>query len=264
MSRKFFRKDGSIIWISPENCRAVRNAEGKLLYYEEHGRGYHLSAASAGGAAQLGIHCTIPWVETMPQNVFRKDLQGRFTFANQQYCRHFALPIEDILGKSDFDFFPRELAEQYQKDDQAVMETGQSREITEQHHPFGQEKTTIQVVKTPLHDHAGKIIGLQGIFWDITEKKRAEEQIRRTTAELARSREELRTKNLLMEENLRMAGEIQLAMLPQQYPNFPQTATAGQSAFQFAHRYQHARGVSGDFSTSPPFRIMKPGCSSAT
>jgi sigma-B regulation protein RsbU (phosphoserine phosphatase) len=242
---QIFRKDGSVIWIS-ENCRAVRNAEGKLLYYEGTVEDitFRRQVEEALRSSESLYHSL---VETMPQNVFRKDLKGRFIFVNQQFCRHFDLPLEDILGKTDFDFFPRELAEQYQKDDQAVMETGQTREITEQHHPSGQEKTTVQVVKTPLYDHAGKIIGLQGIFWDITEKKRAEEQIRRTTAELARSREELRTKNLLMEENLRMAGEIQLAMLPQQYPNFPQTATPSQSAFQFVHRYQPAEGVSGDF-----------------
>jgi len=242
---QIFRKDGSVIWIS-ENCRAVRDELGSLLYYE--GTVEDITpkrqVEEALRSSESLYHSL---VETMPQNVFRKDLQGRFTFANRQYCEHYQCQQEDILGKTDFDFFPKELAEQYQKDDRNVMETGQSREITEQHHPFGQEKTTVQVVKTPLYDHAGKIIGLQGIFWDITEKKRAEEQIRRTTAELARSREELRAKNVLLEENLRMAGEIQVAMLPQQYPNFPRTAGPGESAFQFVHRYQPAEGVSGDF-----------------
>ena len=242
---QIYRKDGSIIWIS-ENCRAVRNPEGELLYYE--GTVEDITpkrqVEEALRSSESLYHSL---VETMPQNVFRKDLQGRFTFVNRQYCAHYNCTQEEILGKTDFDFFPKELAEQYQKDDQSVMETRETREIIEQHHPFGQEKTTVQVVKTPLYDHAGQVIGLQGIFWDITEKKRAEEQIRRTTAELARSREELRAKNILLEDNLRMAGEIQLAMLPQQYPNFPHTATAAESALQFVHRYQPAEGVSGDF-----------------
>ena len=242
---QIFRKDASIIWIS-ENCRAVRDGEGKLLYYEGTVEDItHRRQVEEALRSSESLYHSL--VETMPQNVFRKDLQGRFTFANQQYCRHFNQTMEEILGKTDFDYFPKDLAEKYTKDDQAVMQTGQTREIIETHHPVGHEITTVQVVKTPLHDHSGKIIGLQGIFWDITEKKRAEEQIRRTTAELARSREELRTKNLLLEDNLRMAGEIQLAMLPQQYPNFPQSAAPGKSAFQFVHRYQPAEGVSGDF-----------------
>jgi serine phosphatase RsbU (regulator of sigma subunit) len=88
---------------------------------------------------------------------------------------------------------------------------------------------------------------LQGIFWDITEKKRAEELIRRTSAELSRSREELRAKNLAMEENLRMAREVQLAMILQQYPTFPRNVSPEQSSFQFAHRYHPAETIGGDF-----------------
>ena len=240
-----YRKDGLVIWIS-ENCRAVRDAQGKLLYYEgtvvDITQRRHMEQELRNSES---LYHSL--VETMPQNVFRKDLQGRFTFANQQYCNHYKCRLEDILGKTDFDFFPKELAEKYQKDDCRVMETGQTYEIVEEHQPLGQEKTIVQVVKTPLYGAEGSIIGLQGIFWDITAQKLAEEQIRRANAELARSREELRNKNLLMEENLHMAREIQLAMLPQQYPTFPRNVPAEQSAFQFVHRYQAAETVSGDF-----------------
>jgi sigma-B regulation protein RsbU (phosphoserine phosphatase) len=242
---EIYRKDNSIIWIS-ENCRAVRDAKGALLYYE--GTVQDITQRrQVEQALRKSESLYHSLVETMPQNVFRKDLQGRFTFANQQYCNHYHCKLEDILGKTDFDFFPRELAEKYQRDDERVMETGQTFEITEDHQPFGQERATVQVVKTPLYGADGKIIGLQGIFWDITEKRRAEEQIRRTTAELARSREELHAKNQLMESNLQMAREIQMAMLPQQFPVFPALVPPEQSAFQFIHRYQAAETVSGDF-----------------
>jgi sigma-B regulation protein RsbU (phosphoserine phosphatase) len=240
-----YRKDGIVIWIS-ENCRAVRDAQGKLLYYEgtvEDITQRRQMEQELRNSESL-YHSL---VETMPQNVFRKDLQGRFTFANQQYCKHYHCKLEDILGKTDFDFFPKELAEQYTRDDQRVMQTGQTYEIVEEHHPLGQEKRITQVVKTPLYGTDGKITGLQGIFWDITEQKRAEEQIRQANTQLAHSREELRTKNLLMEENLRMAHEIQLAILPQQYPVFPRSVPPEQSAFRFVHRYQPAETVSGDF-----------------
>ena len=239
------RKDGIVIWIS-ENCRAVRDAHGKLLYYEgtveDITQRRHMEQELRNSES---LYHSL--VETMPQNVFRKDQQGRFTFANQQYCRHYKCRLEDILGKTDFDFFPRELAEKYQKDDCRVLETGQTSEIIEEHQPLGQERTIVQVVKTPLYGADGSIVGLQGIFWDITAQKLAEEQIRRANAELARSRGELHAKNLLMEENLHMAREIQSAMLPQQYPVFPASVPPEQSAFQFVHRYQAAETVSGDF-----------------
>ena len=98
-----------------------------------------------------------------------------------------------------------------------------------------------------VRDPRGRLLYYEGTVEDISERKRAEEQIRRATSELSRSREELRVKNLLMEENLRTAREIQLAMLPQQHPSFPAEAALADSAFQFVHRYQPAEAVSGDF-----------------
>lgn len=98
-----------------------------------------------------------------------------------------------------------------------------------------------------VRDAQGHLLYYEGTVEDITERKRAEEQIRRATGELSRSREELRTKNSLMEESLRTAREIQLTMLPQQYPTFPRNVAIEHSAFQFVHRYEPAESVSGDF-----------------
>ena len=244
---QIYRKDGSIIWIS-ENCRAIRDARGELVYYEG-----TVEDITQRRQAELDLRKSESLyhslVETMPQNVFRKDLQGRFTFANQQYCQHYHCKLEDILGKTDFDFFPAELAEKYRRDDWRVMETGQTYEITEEHQPIGQPKSYIQVVKTPLFGEEGKIIGLQGIFWDITQQRLAEERVRRATAQLAQNRKELQAKNVQMEGELKMASEIQLAMLPQSYPSFPRHATQAGSAFQFTHRYLPTGAVGGDFFT---------------
>lgn len=241
------RKDGSVIWIR-ENCRAVRDAQGKLLYYE----GTVEDISNQRQMAEALKHSESLYhslVETMPQGVFRRDLQGRFTFANQTYCKYFGFTLERILGSTDFDNFPRELAEKYWRDDQAIMEKGETKEITERTEFSGNREEYHHVIKTPLRDEAGRVIGLQGMVWDITEKIRNEEKIRRTTAELARSREELAAKNQVMEESLRTAREIQLAMLPQQYPVFPPAAAPAHSAFQFIHRYEAAESVSGDFFT---------------
>src|SRR5208283_2580893 len=127
-------------------------------------------------------------VETLPQNIFRKDLEGRFTFGNQQFCRSLGRSLEEIVGKTDFDFFPAELAAQYQRDDRGVIETGKAQEKVEEHQPPGQSKMYVQVVKTPLYGADGTAIGLQGIFWDITQQRLADEKIRRVNALLAQSR----------------------------------------------------------------------------
>lgn len=117
-------------------------------------------------------------VENIPQFMFRKDLEGRFTFANQGFCKNVGKPFSEIVGKTDFDFYPRSLAEKYGADDRSVMETGKPFENEEENQTLKGEKTYVQVIKTPVRDAEGKIIGVQGIFWDITEQRRLEEQLR--------------------------------------------------------------------------------------
>ncbi|MEI6780676.1 MAG: SpoIIE family protein phosphatase [Verrucomicrobiota bacterium] len=240
-----YRKDGTVIWIS-ENCRAVRDAQCRLLYYE--GTVEDITQRRQVEEDLRNSEALYhSLVETLPQNIFRKDLQGGFTFGNHQFCKILGRSLEEILGKTDFDFFPRELAEKYQRDDRRVMETGKPYDTVEEHHPPGRDKIYVQVVKTPLYGADGSLLGLQGIFWDITQQRLADEKIRRVNALLAQSRKELRARNTQMEDDLKMAREIQLTMLPQQYPTFPRSAPPSDSAFQFTHRYLPAGTVGGDF-----------------
>jgi sigma-B regulation protein RsbU (phosphoserine phosphatase) len=242
-----YRKDGTTIWIS-ENCRAIRDRQGNLLYYEGTVEDITLrSKAEENLRNSESLYHSL--VEHSPQNIFRKDIQGRFTFSNQQYCKHYHCKLEDILGKTDFDFFAIELAEKYRRDDWHVLETGQTMHITEEHQPKGQEKSYVEVVKSPLYDANGRIIGLQGMFWDVTAQHLAEERVRKANAQLAQSRKELHEKNVQMEDGLKMAREIQLSMLPLTYPSFPRNAATDDSAFQFTHRYLPTSTVGGDFFT---------------
>jgi len=240
-----YRKDRSVIWIS-ENCRSVRDEQGKLLYYEgtveDITQRQHAEEKLRNSEA---LYQSL--VETLPQFIFRKDLEGHFTFANQQFCKMLGHPLETILGKKDADFFPPEMAKKFQADDQRVLDTGKPYETVEENQPPGRGKIYVQVVKTPLYDAAGKVIGLQGIFWDITQQRLAEERIRRANGLLAQSRRELRTKNAQMEDDLKMAREIQLTMLPQQFPAFPRPDNGSVSAFEFTHRYLPTGSVGGDF-----------------
>jgi PAS domain S-box-containing protein len=130
-------------------------------------------------------------VEILPLSVCRKDLTGRFTFANQRYCLEFQRPAADIIGKTDFDLHPADLAEKYRQDDRAVLAGGQTVELVEEHEPLGGERRYVQVFKSPVNDATGRPNGIQVVFWDVTERKRAEQQIHqqavraRALAELA-------------------------------------------------------------------------------
>jgi sigma-B regulation protein RsbU (phosphoserine phosphatase) len=242
---RIYRKDGSVIWIA-ENVRAVRDAQGRLLHYEgtvEDITQRKLAEEKLRDSEAL-YHSL---VETLPQSIYRKDLEQRFTFVNQLFCQALGRSAAEILGRTDADFYPPKQAAKYQREDRRVIETRKTFGAVEERTLPGGEKNYVQVVKTPLYDAHGSVIGLQGIFWDITEQKRAEEQIRQATAELGRSREALRKKNEEMEEDLKMAREIQQTMLPQKYPSFPRGVAAGESRFRFSHRYLPTGAVGGDY-----------------
>ena len=117
-------------------------------------------------------------VENMPQSVFRKGRDGRFQFVNKRFCQGLKRSPEDIVGRTDADFFPPELAQAYRKGDLRVMETGQVLDQEERHVGADGRELHVHVIKTPLRDAQGQVIGIQGVFWDITERKRTQEMLR--------------------------------------------------------------------------------------
>jgi PAS domain S-box-containing protein len=113
-------------------------------------------------------------VETLPVHVWRKDLESRFTFGNERFCKLLGHPLHEILGKTDFDFhIPADLARKYQSDDSHVMATTTPLETTEEYVTHDGERRVNHVIKVPLFGADGKIIGTQGIFWDVTDSSPA-------------------------------------------------------------------------------------------
>jgi diguanylate cyclase (GGDEF)-like protein/PAS domain S-box-containing protein len=163
--------DGRESWVSTTKM-PLRDADGAIIGtygvsrdITEHRRQEERIRQSEGLYQSL--------VESLPQNIFRKDLQGCFTFCNQRFCRTLGRSLSEIVGKTDFDFFPKELAAKYQADDRHVIKTGKTFEVVEEHQPPGREKMFVQVVKTAITDAKGYVIGIEGIFWDVTELENA-------------------------------------------------------------------------------------------
>jgi PAS domain S-box-containing protein len=190
LEHRIHHKNGQVRWVR-NTVVPSRDRQGRLVAYEgliadvtERKRAEEKLVASEAFYHSL--------VENLPQNILRKDVNERFTFANQRFCSMLSKPLEEIIGKTDFDFFPAALAEKYQRDDRYVIRTGETFETIEENVAPNGSKTYVNVVKTPIYDAKGKIIGIQGIFWDITERKRFEEQLQKANQELARSEAALR------------------------------------------------------------------------
>ena len=122
-------------------------------------------------------------IENLPQKVFLKDRNSNYISCNKKYADDVGIDPDEIKGKTDYEFFPRQLAEKYRRDDKQVMETGVTETIEEKYICSGQEMT-IQTVKTPVEDEQGNTVGVLGIFWDITDFKRAQEELRQTNQKL--------------------------------------------------------------------------------
>ncbi len=130
-------------------------------------------------------------VDTLPINILRKDLQGRVTFGNRGYVEKMGRPLSELLGRTDFELFPQELAEKYLRDDQQVVQQGRIFEDVEEHRQADGARSYVHVLKAPVRDSSGKVTGIQVIFWDVTDRKRAEDALQQTTADLVRSNKEL-------------------------------------------------------------------------
>ncbi|MGF6918479.1 ATP-binding protein [Paraburkholderia sp. 40] len=125
-------------------------------------------------------------LDNIPDLAWVKDANGRFIAVNRAVAaaNGFAEP-HDMIGKTDFDVHPPELARTYLRDDVEVMESHGRKRIEEPHVDADGSMRWIETIKTALHDGQGHVAGTVGIARDVTERRRAAETLRETQMELA-------------------------------------------------------------------------------
>jgi PAS domain S-box-containing protein len=124
-------------------------------------------------------------IDNLPDCIYAKDAAGRKTMANPADLKNLRCQTEaEAIGKSDFDLFPKEIAEQFWADDQKVI---QGQPVINREEFFLDEqgrKRWLLTSKLPLRDQDGKIVGLVGIGRDITARKEAEDRLEQVHKQL--------------------------------------------------------------------------------
>lgn len=189
----------------------------------------------------------------LPDRIYFKDLSSRFITGNDAFIRYFGVTTEDeVVGKTDFDFFPKVYAQQKFEDEQSIIREGKIVHKDEHDEQEEGQVAWSTTTKMPLTDEAGNIIGTFGLSRDITDKKLAEERL------LALAHD-LREKNEQIESDLEMARKLQTAFIPTSYPVFRWGHSMEKSALGFSHRYVPSEKLAGDFFQVIPISSTKAG-----
>ena len=154
-------------------------------------------------------------IDSLPDLIYVKDARSRFLIANSAVAEQMGTIPGELLGKTDFDFYPHEIATGYYADDQRVVIQGETVNCEETCLDSDGNETVLYTTKVPLRTPDGKITGIMGIGRNITERVRAERQMKeaREAAEAANRAKSEFVANMSHEVRTPMNGVIGLAEL---------------------------------------------------
>lgn len=132
-------------------------------------------------------------LETVPERIYFKDAQSRFLrISRSKATKHGLSEPRDIIGKTDFDFYSVEHAAKAFQDEQRILRTGESIVEREEKETYGDGGSTwSSTTKLPFYNREGKLVGTFGISHNITERKQAEERLRKLSAAVEQGAESI-------------------------------------------------------------------------
>lgn len=173
---QIYRQDSSIVWIS-EKAYAVRDENGKLLYYE--GLIEDITKRKQAEAAlQEQLDFLQVLIDTIPTPVFYKNAEGFYLGCNKAFEEALGLKKEQIIGKTEYDLSPKELAVKYQQADTNLFVQRGVQSYEDSVVYKDGKKHDVIVYKATFCKADGSLGGLVGVILDISDRKRTEEALR--------------------------------------------------------------------------------------
>ena len=119
-------------------------------------------------------------INSIPDLIFYKDKQGVYLGGNKAFEKYANHSVEDIIGKTDFDIFPKEMAQSFCKNDSKMLEEGKCRRNEEWvEYPNG-DKVLLDTLKTPYYSPDGTVLGLIGVSRNITQMEKAKDDLKKS------------------------------------------------------------------------------------
>lgn len=118
-------------------------------------------------------------LDSIPDIAWLKDRESRFIAVNEPYGQACGVKPNDLVGKTDLDIWPKELAERYLADDMQVIASGQMKQVEEPLVDISGQQTWLETIKVPILNDNGQVIGTAGISRDITARKRLENELKK-------------------------------------------------------------------------------------
>ena len=175
-SNAIVHRNGKVVFLAT-NAMPILDGRGELLGYR--GLDRDITAAKAAEDTLREREAYLSSIlDNFPYMVWLKDVDGRFLAVNKIFAQACGrASVADVVGKNDFDVWPRALAEQYRADDNSVI---QSRAKTIVEEPIVDHGVTgyFETYKSPIFDAEGHVIGTVGFAHDVTERKKSQDALR--------------------------------------------------------------------------------------
>jgi PAS domain S-box-containing protein len=175
---KIVKKNGEVRWVQQKNL-IIRNEAGKAVAIE----GIVTDITSRKITEEALIYSEAQKkaiLNNLPHLAWLKDCDGKYLSVNESFANSFSRTVEEIIGKTDYDLYPRDYAQNYREQDLRII-------ITQKQDFFEEKKNNLwfETFKAPIFDSQGNVMGVTGISLEISKRKNNEEEIKKYSEKLA-------------------------------------------------------------------------------